>query len=63
MDEKDIMSADMVEVVHGRWDYSGNCSACGKNIYNDIDADMWSRYAPPYCPNCGAKMMDGDKNA
>jgi NAD-dependent SIR2 family protein deacetylase len=49
-------TVDAVEVVHGRWNEYGNCSACGKNIYDDIDADMWSRYAPPYCPNCGARM-------
>ena len=49
-------TVDAVEVVHGRWDGNGNCSACGKNIYKDIDADMWSCYEPPYCPNCGAKM-------
>lgn len=52
---------DVREVVHGRWDHNGNCSACNKNIYNDIDADMWACYEPPYCPNCGAKM-DGEQN-
>lgn len=48
--------ADVAPVVHGYWDGNGNCSACGKNIYKDMDADVWSCYEPPYCPNCGAKM-------
>ena len=50
------LATDAVEVVHGRWDHNGNCSACNKNIYDDIDADMWACYEPPYCPNCGANM-------
>lgn len=45
-----------VKLKHGKWDDEGNCSVCGKNVYDDIDADIWSRYVPPFCPNCGAKM-------
>jgi hypothetical protein len=55
-------TVDAVEVVHGRWDGNGNCSACGKNIYKDMDADMWSCYEPPYCPNCGADMRERKDN-
>lgn len=55
---KSILKGDIdsMEPKRGKWDDKGNCSACGKNIYDDIDADIWSRYAPPFCPNCGAKM-------
>lgn len=53
---EDIPAVNAEEVVNGTWDEKGNCSSCGKNIYDDIDADMWSRYAPPRCPNCGANM-------
>jgi ribosomal protein L37AE/L43A len=51
-----VNEAPTVEQKKGRWDGNGNCSACGKNIYKDIDADIWSCYEPPYCPNCGADM-------
>lgn len=44
---------------HGYWkeypEKHGDCSVCGKNVY-DIDADFWSAYTPPCCPNCGAIM-------
>ena len=53
---KNAKAVDTVKVMHGRWDHNGNCSACNKNVYDDIDADMWACYEPPYCPNCGAKM-------
>lgn len=43
-------------IVYAEWDFHGNCSACHKNVYDNIDADIWSRYAPPRCPNCGAYM-------
>lgn len=47
-------AADVVEVVHGRWEargfYGHNCSVCG--ALNDIDTN--------YCPTCGARM-DGEK--
>lgn len=55
-------TVDVAEVVHGRWvnPYMNRyghpchcCSVCGfKASYQDKN----------YCPNCGAKMMDGDKN-
>lgn len=56
---KEQPTADLVEVVHGKWvkptmingrtfDFP-HCSVCG-----DVPCDTKS-----YCPNCGAKM-DGD---
>jgi hypothetical protein len=53
---EDMPAVNAEDVVVGQWDDNGNCLACGKNVYDDIDADIWSRYAPPRCPNCGAKM-------
>ena len=52
------LGENVIELKHGKWDDKGNCSACGKNIYDDINADIWSRYAPPFCPNCGAKIQE-----
>ena len=54
-------AADVVKVVHGKWDDNGiagsmlvKCSVCGF----DCGANSFS-----YCPNCGARMrkakMDG----
>ena len=40
----------------GYWDEKGVCSECKKNVYEGLDADIWSRYAPPFCPHCGVKM-------
>ena len=54
---------DAVEVVHGHnmrdHDSAFECSVCGFEDWDTFTADN-SRYN--YCPNCGAKMMDGDEN-
>lgn len=55
---KDHPAADVVEVVHGKWDIvdcgsgwvDGKCSVCG---YTDC-FDESGFYI--YCPDCGAKM-------
>lgn len=66
-DIRKIPAADVAPVVRGRWltwdeKFPGNavgknlgvfCSVCG----NHLD------YSSPYCPNCGAKMDEEDKNA
>ena len=52
-------TADVVEVVHGRWivesDESIRCSVC---CFNRAHIKM----PMDYCPNCGAYMRDGDGN-
>ena len=54
----DAPTVDAVEVVHGRWNPSGNCG------YRCSNCDFWVAFRSlnNYCPNCGAKM-DGDGNA
>ena len=61
----DAPAADVVEVVHGRWEiYLGGkelmCSAC-KTTFWDEDGSGGSNY----CPNCGGKMngVKNDENA
>ena len=49
-----IKPADVVQVVHARWEnYSPitiKCSRCGHVIHD------WRYSECKYCPNCGAKM-------
>ena len=62
-----IPTADAVEVVHGRWEFSHTtsdgkfdivkCSNCGHNAFG-IAIYVTEGH---YCPSCGAKM-DGDGN-
>lgn len=59
---RDVSTTDVEPVRHGEWEESGKCSVCGVNVYDDINATIWSYYKPPYCPNCGAKMDGGSKN-
>ena len=51
---EDIEPADVVQVVHARWEnYSPvtiKCSRCGHVIHD------WRYSECKYCPNCGAKM-------
>ena len=52
-------------VKHGRWEWHNedewyySCSVCGHNAYGNADnivSGLWG-----YCPNCGAKMDEEDK--
>ena len=60
-----IPAADVAPVVHGMWVYAKtyydidecNCSLCGQLMTTAIDKRM------NYCPNCGAKMDGGAKDA
>ena len=54
-----IPSADVVEVVHGRWEWHKNhweCSACRGSRFHDIVLGLDAEY----CGYCGAKM-DGER--
>ena len=62
MQLKRLPSADVVQVVHGKWmkedrghvEYCAVCDQCGFDW-------MWSdRGYFKFCPNCGAKM-DGER--
>jgi ribosomal protein S27AE len=58
-----VFPADVEPVRHGRWE-PGNqiCPVCGEDKFKDLDADIWSDWTPPCCPNCGAKMELEDEN-
>ena len=58
IDLKDIPAADVVEVVHAKWDDNGRCTNCGGHAPYYSMASTY--YASPYCFECGAKM---DKEA
>ncbi len=60
-----IPAADVVPVVHGRWEYNPptintygqlKCSICN---WWTLDPSVDRSYS--YCPNCGAKMDGGVK--
>ena len=60
-------TADVVEVVHARWDYDYRCTNCGKSALCEEKPDPYANglnalfYVDSrYCPNCGAKM-DGER--
>lgn len=50
-----IEALSQPERPKGRWE-DGICTNCGKDVYENLDADIWSAYIPPFCPNCGAEM-------
>ena len=58
----EIPAADVVPVVHGRWNADETCSLCGEKSTEGLDATKWNYWLPNYCPNCGAKMDGGDEN-
>lgn len=56
----EIPAADVVPVVHGRWD-TGRFNLETGN-YEEQCTHCWNfskEYDKPYCPNCGAKMNGG----
>ena len=55
-----IPAADVAPVKHGRWKCNKPCPVCGGDRFEGLDADIWADWAPPYCPNCGAKMDGGE---
>lgn len=58
-----LPTTDVEPVRHGRWE-PGNriCPVCGEDKFKGLDADVWSDWTPPCCPNCGAKMDLEDDN-
>lgn len=42
------------------WHYEGelHCSVCGSVFYDDI-MEFTGDEVPKYCPDCGARMMEG----
>ena len=50
----DIPAADVVEVLHAKWDDNGRCTNCGGHAPYYSMASTY--YASPYCFECGAKM-------
>lgn len=66
IDLKDIPAADVVPVVHGRWEYIPQtlntlsqlrCPFCG---WWSLDPSIDGAYN--YCPNCGEKMDKEETN-
>ena len=51
---KAIPAADVVEVVHAKWDDNGRCTNCGGHAPYYSMASTY--YASSYCFECGAKM-------
>lgn len=71
IDLKDIPAADVIPVVHGRWEWFDEetgtpltgyerewgwcCSCCKHELPDDYDSPDYHPMLN-YCPNCGAKM-------
>lgn len=49
--------------MHGQWNVDETCSVCREKSTEGLDATKWNYWFPNYCPNCGAKMDEGDDNA
>ena len=55
-------AADVAPVQYGQWECQKPCPVCGEDRFKGLDADIWSDWEPPYCPNCGAKMDEESIN-
>lgn len=60
--EIEKLRAQASTVVHGWWNADETCSVCGEKSTEGLDATKWNYWFPNYCPNCGAKMDEGDNN-
>lgn len=60
---KDLPSADVAPVRHGRWEdeFKEDAEAFVKHRYVCTVCGNWQTYGKTaYCPNCGAKMDEGE---
>ena len=55
---EDAPTVDAVPVRRGKWECGKPCSFCGEDRFKGLDADIWSDWEPPFCPNCGADMRE-----
>lgn len=63
-----IPAADVVEVRHGRWEWSKPfgqygyyCSLCKAGFVDSENAE-WIAKSHDYCPHCGADMREVKEN-
>ena len=56
-DLRDMKAADVAPVRHGRW-LPFHSTAAGDIQYCSA-CEIGCTWKPNYCPNCGAKMMEG----
>lgn len=60
-----VPAADVVPVVHGRWERDEDGDWYCTNCYEVVaicESGRERTYRKPYCPNCGAKMDGGADN-
>lgn len=57
-----VPAADVVPVVHGRWERDEDGDWYCTNCYEVVaicESGRERTYRKPYCPNCGARMDGG----
>lgn len=62
---KALHAADVVPVVHGRWERDEDGDWYCTNCYEVVaicESGRERTYRKPYCPNCGARMDGGADN-
>ena len=55
----DVLENAVEHIGQWEWKDTLRCSVCNTPSCENLDADIWSAYTPPFCPNCGAKMVFG----
>ena len=59
---ENIPTADVAEVMHGKWDINKNCSVCGVFKFEGLNADIWVDWDIDYCPIVALKWTERMKN-